>query len=490
MKYILYCRKSTDTEDKQVLSLESQQKELTDLAKNQGIEIVAILTEKRSAKAPGRPVFNEMLAMISAGKADAILCWKIDRLTRNPVDGGQIQWLLQTDKIKCIRTFEKSYFPSDNVLLMSIEQAMANQYIRDLSTNVKRGNRAKMEHGGWPSRAPFGYVNDRGTKTIKIDKKISPYIVRAFELYATGGYSVKQISDILYQEGLRTASGGKVCKNQIHRNLSHKFYIGFMEREGKIYEGKHTPLISKELFDKVQDVLNGKLHAKVKKHFYSARGFLTCASCSCALTCDTKKGFKYYYCTNGKGNCEEHKKYMRSEYIDGLISQKFLDLKIDEEMIAISGEAYKVKYNERADRTRLPLENLSNELNLLLERELTLTDGYSSKLIREEVYKLKLQEIENKRVEIKKQIKDLQAKTGPTVATFEQVKNVFLDGNKASARYLVVDDQEKRKMLEKLLSNASIKNGNMAQYQFKSPYSALAKAPKNNDIELFDTYPF
>ena len=175
---------------------------------------------------------------------------------------------------------------------------------------------------------------------------------------------------------------------------------------------------------------------------------------------------------------------MRSEYIDGLISQKFLDIKIDEELIAISGEAYRVKYNEKADRTRLPLENLSNELNLLLERELTLTDGYSSKLIREEVYKLNLQEIENKRVEIKKQMCDIQAKNGPTVATFEQIKNVFLDGNKASARYLQVDDQEKRHMLEKLLSNASIKNKTMAQYQFKSPYSALAKAPKNNDIKL------
>ncbi len=153
-------------------------------------------------------------------------------------------------------------------------------------------------------------------------------------------------------------------------------------------------------------------------------------------------------------------------------------------MIAISGEAYKIKYNEMADRTRLPLENLSTELNLLLERELTLTDGYSSKLIREEVYKLKLQEIENKRVEIKKQMRDIQAKTGPTVATFEQIKNIFMDGNRASEKYIASKDEAKRNMLSKLLSNASIKSGTVAQYQFKSPYSALAKTPKNNDIEL------
>jgi len=131
MRYIVYCRKSTDTEDKQVLSLESQENELTQIAKAHNLEIVTVLRESKSAKEPGRPVFDEMIKMIASEKADAILCWKIDRLTRNPVDGGQIQWLLQNNKIKCIRTFEKNFLPSDNVLLMSIEQAMANQYIRE-----------------------------------------------------------------------------------------------------------------------------------------------------------------------------------------------------------------------------------------------------------------------------------------------------------------------------------------------------------------------
>ena len=111
MKYIIYCRKSTDTEDKQVLSLDSQESELTQLAKANNLEILTILRESKSAKEPGRPIFNEMMNMITTKKADAILCWKIDRLTRNPVDGGQVQWLLQNGQIKCITTFEKSYYP-------------------------------------------------------------------------------------------------------------------------------------------------------------------------------------------------------------------------------------------------------------------------------------------------------------------------------------------------------------------------------------------
>ena len=267
MKYLLYCRKSTDTEDKQVLSLESQENELLRIAEAQHLEVAEILKESMSAKAPGRPVFNKMMKAITTGKADAILCWKIDRLTRNPVDGGQIQWLLQNDKIKCIRTFEKNFFPNDNVLLMSIEQAMASQYIRDLSVNVKRGNRAKLERGEWPNHAPFGYLNDKATKTIKIDRKRAPYVVRAFELYATGGYTIQQITDVLYKEGLRTASGNKVMKNQVHRFFLNKFYCGFMQRDGKLYKGNHKGLVPLSLFNQAEDVLHGRNHPRPEKAF-------------------------------------------------------------------------------------------------------------------------------------------------------------------------------------------------------------------------------
>ncbi len=482
MKFILYCRKSTDTEDKQVLSLASQEDELQKIVKANGLDVIAILKESKSAKEPGRPIFNDMIKMITAGKADAILCWKIDRLTRNPVDGGQIQWLLQNNQIKCIRTFDKSYYPNDNVIVMSIEQAMANQYIRDLSVNVKRGNRAKLERGEWPNQAPLGYLNDKTTKTVVVDKKYAPFITRAFELYATGTHTLKQTSDILYKEGLRTKTGNKIEKGQLQRLLLNRFYTGLMPRDGKIYPGKHTPIISQKLFDTVQDVLAGRNHPRPKKYFYAAQGFLKCASCGCALTVDTQRGHQYYYCTNGRGNCEEHKKYLKSDDVHALLSNLFLKLKFREELIEFSYDMYKEENKGKITYVENSTGTLTAELDDLLKKELTLADGYSSQLIREEVYKIKLQEIENKRVIIKKQIAEIQARGGVSPFTLEQIKEVLLEGNKAAETYLNYTEEEKRNMLGKVLSNASIKNQTVASAQFKSVYQVLATAPKNIDF--------
>jgi len=328
MHYFLYARKSTDVEDKQVLSIEAQLSELRVLAKQERLNVVEVFVEKKSAKMPGRPIFNEMVARIQKGEAQGIVCWKIDRLARNPVDGGQIQWLLQNSVITHIQTHDRAYYPADNVLMMSVEFGMANQYIRDLSQNTKRGLREKARQGIYPSSAPLGYVNNPRTKTIAVDRRTAPIIRKAFEMYAENKYRLEDIAKFLHQNKISTratrrwsSDGGKPhSKDQMTWMLSNPFYYGHFKYSGEMYEGKHTPLIDKKLFDRVQEVL--KLRGKKKALKNSPQAFcglLSCDTCHSAITAERQKGHIYYRCTRKKGICTEP--YVREESLDFQLSE-------------------------------------------------------------------------------------------------------------------------------------------------------------------------
>lgn len=481
MKYILYCRKSTDTEDKQVLSLDSQEHELTDIAKNQDLLVVKTMRESMSAKAPGRPVFNEMMKMIDSGKADAILCWKIDRLTRNPVDGGQIQWFLQSGKVKCIKTFEKNYLPSDNVLLMSIEQAMANQYIRDLSVNVKRGFREKLARGEWPNRAPLGYLNDRTMRNIVIDPLRAKYIPRAFELYLTGSHGFVEISDILYNEGFRSRTDKKVTKSYIQRILSSICYTGIMERDGKFYPANYQAIISKETYEKAQDVMNGRSHPRPQRLFFPLRGFMKCENCGCALTASLKKGHHYYYCTGNREGCNEHRNYMRENYLYEKISVIFDEIAFSERKIELMYQAAKERSGDDAAYSDQVLQTLQTQLNALKTKESLLLDTFLAGQISKELYDGKILALHNEKILIEKQIQETKSKQPANV--LEPTKKVFLEANRAKKEFLDGDDFKRRNILENLCWNLSIKEKNIHTVSLKSPFDIMLKTPKNADFK-------
>ena len=324
MQYFLYARKSTDVEDKQILSIEAQLTELRALARQEKLEIVEEFVEKKSAKMPGRPVFSEMMARIQKGEAQGIVCWKIDRLARNPVDGGQIQWLLQNKVIAHIQTHDRGYFPTDNVLMMSMEFGMANQYIRDLSVNTARGLRAKARQGHFPGTAPFGYLNNPRTKTIVIDRKKAPVIKASFELYAKGDSKGDKISQFLFKNGIKSRGGFPLHKNRVKFIFQNPFYYGQFLYAGELYEGKHPPIITKALFDKVQKVLLERGHsqvAKTKPQIFC--GLMSCGECGMAITAEVhekhhKNGnshrYVYYHCTK-KSAARCSQSYVREEQL-------------------------------------------------------------------------------------------------------------------------------------------------------------------------------
>ena len=186
-KYILYARKSTDVEDKQVLSIEAQVTELRAFAKNEGLEIIDEVIEKKSAKNPGRVIFGEMLKRIERGEANGIVSWHPDRLARNSVDGGQIIYLLDIGKLASLK-FPSHWFENtpQGKFTLSMAFVQSKYYVDSLSENTKRGLRQKVRNGIFPSQAPIGYINDSRTKTIVVEKKKAKILKTMFERYAKG----------------------------------------------------------------------------------------------------------------------------------------------------------------------------------------------------------------------------------------------------------------------------------------------------------------
>lgn len=485
MNCIVYCRKSSEDVNRQILSIDSQESEMRKLAKRNGLKIVKMYKESMTAKAPGRPVFAEMITFVEKNESSIILVWKLDRLARNPIDEGRIKWLLQQGIIQEIKTPERDYQPQDNVLITSVEFGMANQFIRDLRQNVLRGNRAKLERGGWPNMAPFGYSNNKADRSVVINPLTAPAVQISFKLYASGNYSLKELTEVIYKQGFRTKAEKKISKSNIHKILNNPFYYGIMVKDDVSYQGKHEPLISKELFDRASYVLSGKHHRKRQKHVFPLSGIMSCAVCGCMLTASfQKKKHLYYYCTNGKGICNQRRKHLKAKDAYALISSELQKLKINERLLKIAALASEEKHqNDKVSKesTRQILvkrmKSVERLQDVLARRKNTPDD----------VYARNMTALQKDKVELENQLSNLDTKSDNTKITFEQVKKVFLEANSIANSFLDADDNLKRRYSEILLSNVSIKDNKVACFQYKMPYQRIAEIPKNPTIDQLYT---
>lgn len=310
MRYFMYCRKSSESEDRQILSIESQRNELRRaFADDPNIKIVGAYDEAFSAKSPGRPLFDEMMARIERGEADGIVAWHPDRLARNSVDGGRIIWFLDRKLIKDLRfatyTFENN---PQGKFMLSIFLGQSKYYVDALSENVKRGNRTKVEKGWRPNMAPIGYLNCPETRTILVDSERFPFIRRMFELMLSGTFSPRKLHELARTEwGLRTVKrkklGGKpLSLSGIYRILTNPFYAGVLLWNGQIYPGKHEPVVSPEEFEFVQKLLGRPHKARPQKKVFAFTGMIRCGACGLAVTAEDKVNrhgshYTYYHCT-------------------------------------------------------------------------------------------------------------------------------------------------------------------------------------------------
>lgn len=290
----LYARKSTDVEDKQVLSIDAQINELREFAVREQIHIVEELIEKRSAKIPGRPIFNAMLERIEAGEAEGILAWHPDRLARNSVDGGRIIYLLDTEVIKTLK-FPRSWFENtpQGKLMLHNDFGFSKYYVDSLSENTKRGLREKVRRGEFPGRAPIGYLNDYRTRKIIVDRERAPVVKEAFDLYATGTATLDRVRAFFAERGIVSKNGHPFIRAYISQVLSNPFYYGHFCYKGEVHEGNHQPIITKDLFDQVNAVLSERWRYSPLEKKTTPKpflGLLHCASCGGAITAEVQKG--------------------------------------------------------------------------------------------------------------------------------------------------------------------------------------------------------
>lgn len=339
INYILYARKSTESEDKQVQSIEDQVDVMLDLAARQGLKVIAVMRESRSAKAPFRRLeFDKMLATIKSGKANGILSWQLNRLSRNPAENGILQQMLQDEKIMAIQTYDRAYLPDDNAVVFGVEASMANQFIRDLRKGVKRGIAAKLRSGGISGVAPAGYTNNRLEKTIEIDPLRFPLIRKSIDMFLTGAYSVPQVLDTLnnewlYRTPVRTKSGGQpLSRTGLYDILGNPRLAGLIpnpEQPGEYFEANFPAMITMAEFDKVQELLGnrGKPRLCAGKQFM-LKGLLQCGECNCAITAELKskklasgqlKEYTYYHCTR-KRPCSQKGAVTERDLLDKVTS--------------------------------------------------------------------------------------------------------------------------------------------------------------------------
>lgn len=358
IKYVLYARKSTESEERQVLSIDSQVKEMLELAEKESLEIVDIRRESHSAKDSGqRPVFKEILEDIKRGRYNGILTWAPDRLSRNAGDLGSVVDLMDQKLLFQIRTYGQSFINSPNEkFLLMILCSQAKLENDNKSVNVKRGLRTRVEMGLWPGTPPTGYLKEKRTDRkceALIDPERAPVIKQMYEKVAYEKWSGRKIYNWLkFDLNFRTLSGHKhLALGNIYLLLQNTFYYGSFEYprgSGNWYKGKHEPIITKELFDLVQEQMRSQVVRSEGKEFAFIK-MMTCGLCGSGISADEKfkkqkngniHRYVYYGCTKARDkNCKcgylEEKELIRQfEELIGKIDLNEIEImgKMKEEM--------------------------------------------------------------------------------------------------------------------------------------------------------------
>lgn len=478
MKAVIYARVSSKEQEETGFSLDAQIKLLQDYAKK-GLEVVKIFRITESAsKSQIRKTLGEMLAFADKNGIGVILCEKIDRLTRNLKDAAIVDDWVHADDVREVHFVKEHFILNKNTkahdnFIWDMKVAVARFYTNNLSEEVRKGQKEKIEQGWLPSRAPLGYktIGEKGHKIHVLNEEKAHYIRSSFERYAAGGLSLAALRDKLYEEGLRTHGGAKLSKSRLAEILGDPFYYGAMRWNDVITEnGKHEPMVSRELWDKVQVVLQGKTAPHHKRHLFKFTKRIKCDECGGTISGEIQKGHVYYSCKHSR-ICSQRGS-TREETIEKQLMGVF---SFFENMTAAEAEEVyaRIRRNHQAEveYKETTLRGL-NARYMALQRQLDiLYDDRLAEKISQERWQEKQESINAEREQIRREMEKLQHQE---TKYFELYINILDLARRAREIYEKRTPEQRRMLLAYIFSNLTLKDKNINPV-LKSPVERLSK---------------
>ena len=515
LRYAIYTRKSTEDEERQVLSLDSQRGKIKEIFGN--VKIVKEFRESKSAFEPEkRPQFKELLELIDAGKIDGIISWHPDRLSRNAVDAANITHRVTKGVIKDLKFASGFGFDNspESMMMLQMTMSQSQYYSSKLSKDVKRGNATKRSMGGLTGRAPEGYLNQRtsmvgrGEAIVVKDSDRFDLVRKAFDLFLTGEYSVQSVHKIMTDEwGYRTlkrhkTGGTSISKSNLYKMFNNVRYAGLVPDpydSERFYKADFPAMITKEEYDKVQVLLGRKgLPRLASRKQFALRGFIRCGVCGGMITAETKtkqnkttgltKTYTYYHCTGRKvGGCNQRGANVREDdlYVQLLT---LLDIyEIDPQMWGWTMDAlrdFSKKETEQRDVVQASqnsaIANTQNQLDRLLDmatRGLLSDDDFKAK---SDLLKADLKQLHEEQGDVAHRVKNW----------YETATNTFEKLTNASEKFTNGDLADKKDILLAIGQNPLLTDRklDLASYKWLVPVGESAKMMRT-ELEKVRTKP-
>lgn len=485
MKAIILARVSDITQD----SNEAQISRISEYIRHKELEIWKTYEIKESSTRGDRIKFQEVVKTIEKSKEPiALVVDTVDRLQRSFRESVLLDDLRKTGKLE-IHFYRENLVIQKNsnsaeLIRWDMAVMFARSYVLQLSDNVKRKIEQKLRNREWIGQAYVGYKNitipgtDGKMKDVVIDEERAPLVLKMFELYATRKYSMKGLAKEMYEQGLRSRSGVAVSTSQVQMMLRNSFYYGMMKVKGVLYPHKYEPIVSRLLFDKVQDVINGYNRQSFKRTNkpYIFRGLIKCSHCGCAITPEAQKGLIYYHCTNFHGNCPSKKeKWLREEDLMSQAEVFFRSLQLEPEALEklkddlrASHEAEKIYYEQSLGIIKRKLSVIDARLKVMY------TDRLDGRITTEEYDKMVI-DYKKEQTELTEQYESHSSADKDFYITANKILDL---SQRAWELFKNSEPEEKTQLVGFLLQNLILEGGKLL-FEVRAPFNGIVEYAKN-----------